>query len=56
MGNAEIVEQWAQAVGGDWELLRRVCQPDHVEEWHQSGERTRTPSMRRPGEHSGSSG
>jgi hypothetical protein len=39
MGNAEIVEQWAQAVGGDWELLRRVCQPDYVEEWHQSGER-----------------
>ena len=24
MGNAEIVEQWTQAVGGDWELLRRV--------------------------------
>lgn len=39
MGNAEIVEQWAQAVGGDWELLRRVCQPDYIEEWHQSDER-----------------
>lgn len=41
MGNREIVEQYEQAVGRDWDLLRSVCQPDYVEEWHQSGERIR---------------